>query len=129
VVGIDLFTESPDIFVMDMHNMTFPNNHFDIVYSSHSLEHSYNLHQVVQEIIRVAKDKAMVAIEVPVQYQTRGADLIDFRNLQNLLDVFKPHIGQVLWTDEQPPNSSLNDHGNAIVRLIFSVCKDSGRLR
>lgn len=123
VIGIDLFSESPDIFVMDMHQMTFPNDHFDIVLASHSLEHAYDVHKVVKEIIRVACPGALVAIEVPVQYETRGADLVDFGNSRNLHAVFEPYIARVLWSDEQPPHTPWNDSGNAVVRTVFTVCK------
>ena len=125
VVGIDLFRESPDILVMDMHQMTFPDDHFDVIYSSHSLEHAYDVHKVVSEIIRVARPGALVAIEVPVQYETRGTgtELIDFRNLQNLHAVFEPYIARVLWYDEQEPHSPSNPAGTAVLRTIFSIEK------
>jgi len=124
VVGIDLFSQSPDILVMDMHCMTFPDDHFDIIYASHSLEHAYDVHKVVSEIIRVARPGALVAIETPVQYETRGADLVDFGNLQNLHAVFEPHIAQVLWSDEQPPHTLWNENGTAVVRTVFSIRKN-----
>ena len=43
VVGIDLYSEDKAILVMDMHQMTFPENYFDLIYSAHSLEHAYNV--------------------------------------------------------------------------------------
>ena len=54
-IGIDLFSEHPDILIMDMHKMTFEDNSFDLVYSSHSLEHSYDHKKVAKEIIRVLR--------------------------------------------------------------------------
>ena len=125
VVGIDLFSESPEILVMDMHRMTFPDDRFDIIYASHSLEHAYDVHKVVLEIIRVARPGALVAIEVPVQYETRGTDLVDFGNLRNLHAVFGPYIAQVLWCDEQPARSPLNEAGTAVIRTVFSICKNA----
>ena len=124
VVGIDLFSESSDILVMDMHRMTFPDDRFDIIYASHSLEHAYDVQKVVDEILRVARPGALVAIEVPVQYEARGTDLVDFGNLRNLHAVFEPHIAQVLWSDEQPPHTTENDSGTAVIRTVFSIRKD-----
>lgn len=124
VVGIDLFSESPDILIMDMHCMTFPDNHFDIVYASHSIEHAFDLRQVIAEIIRVARPAALVAIEVPVRFETGGADLIDFEDVQELQAAFEPHIGRVLWSDEQEARSALNPQGTAIARIIFCVDKE-----
>ncbi|MBD1835584.1 class I SAM-dependent methyltransferase [Cyanobacteria bacterium FACHB-472] len=121
VVGIDLFSSSPDITIMDMHKMTFPDNHFDIIYSAHSLEHSYDVHKVVNEIIRVARPGAIVAVEVPVQYKISSTDLVDFGNLENLHAIFEPHISQVLWCEQQSALSPKNEQGTAIIRSIFQV--------
>jgi SAM-dependent methyltransferase len=123
VVGIDLFSEDPRISVMDMHRMTFSDDTFDIVYSSHSLEHARDVDQVASELTRVVKDRGIIAIEVPVQFQTRGADLVDFGDIASLHQVFKPTIETVLWTDQQPPCSPFNQGGSHVVRTIFSIRK------
>ena len=122
-VGIDLFSERPDILVMDMHDLKFPSDYFDIVYSCHSLEHAYDANAVTQEIIRVARPGALVAIEVPIRYETTAADRIDFRNLEGLLHMFQGHVARVLWCEEQPPQTPRNESGTAILRTIFSVSK------
>lgn len=125
VVGIDLFSESPDILVMDMHRMTFPDNRFDIIYCCHILEHAYDVHKAVSEIIRVARDGALIAIEVPVRFETAGADLIHFQDLDNLCVVFQPYIEQMLWSEEQPPHSPRNDSGTSIIRTVFLIRKQT----
>lgn len=123
-IGIDLFSENHDILVMDMHHMTFPDNSFDVIYSSHSLEHSHDVPIVISEIVRITRPGGIVAIEVPVTYQTRGADLIDFKNLKTLKQTFEPNIEQVLWSDHQLPYSPTNESGTAIIRAIFQLAKD-----
>ena len=127
VVGIDLHSESTDILVMDMHQMIFPDEHFDVVYCSHSLEHAYDVGKVVSEIVRVARSGAAVAIEVPVKYETRGADLVDFGSVQNLQAAFAPHIAEVLLSAEQPSHSHPNQEGTAVVRTVFSIFKSSDK--
>lgn len=124
VVGIDLFSESPDILVMDMHRMTFPDNHFGVIYAAHSLEHAANIQEAIREIVRVARSGARVAIEVPVRYDTRGADLIDFRDCATLHQAFQPYVGQVLWSEEQPPHMPDNESGTAIARTVFVIQKN-----
>jgi SAM-dependent methyltransferase len=126
VIGIDLLSEYPDIHVMDMHAMSFPDNCFDIIYSAHSLEHSYDVQQVIREIIRVARPGATIIIEVPVKYVTSNVDLIDFENEQGLHTMFKNHINQILWSEEQRPQTDGNPLGTSIVRSIFSIYKDNG---
>ena len=83
---------------------------------------------MVNDIIRVARPGTLVAIEVPVRYETRGADLIDFGNVQNLHSIFEPHIARVLWSDEQLLHSPWNESGTAIIRSVFSICKNSHEL-
>jgi SAM-dependent methyltransferase len=125
VVGIDLYSEDPRIHVMDMHQMMFPNNSFDVVYSAHSLEHAYDINQVVAEFVRVAKNGGLIVIEVPVHYHhTETADLIDIESLVNLHQLFEPNISEILWTDEQEPHTATNNAGSAIIRTIFSVKKN-----
>jgi SAM-dependent methyltransferase len=124
VVGIDVFSSREDILVMDMHEMLFADDSFDVVYASHSLEHSYEPARVVREIARVARDGAVVGVEVPVRGQASDADRIFFSGLDELRDAFRAHIGEELLAEEQPPRSSRNDQGTEIARLVFRLHKE-----
>lgn len=122
VLGIDLFSESEKIIIMDMHNMTFEDNSFDIIFSSHSLEHARDYKKAISEFIRVAKDGAIFIIEVPVNYKTRGADLWDFKSLENIKSIFQEHIIQILYEElEKKMENSIS--GTDIVRIIFKIKK------
>jgi len=123
VVGIDLFSQRSDIIVMDMHRMTFQENTFDVVYSSHSLEHSYEVESVAAEIGRVARDGAVVAVEVPVRTSASAADRIVFEGSADVRRYFEPFIGEILWEEEQPPHSATNEQGSDIARLVFRLHK------
>jgi len=123
VIGIDLFSAEPEVRVMDMHHMTFRDNSFGIVYASHSLEHAYDEHKVASEIVRVARDGAVVAVEAPVQYETRGADRLDFGDSARLRELFEPYVRRVLWSDDQPAKSPTNDAGVAVARVILVIRK------
>ena len=125
VVGIDLFSQHPDILVMDMHEMTFADESFDVIFSSHSLEHSYDLDRVVGEISRVARREALVAAEVPVRGQRGDADLLVFGDVAELRDAFGDHVGEVLMAEEQPARSETNDQGTDVARLVFRIVKSS----
>lgn len=123
VAGIDLYSQDERILVMDMHAMTFSDDSFDVVYTSHSLEHARDVARVASEIIRVGRPGGLVAIEVPAQYETRGADLVDFGSLQALHSVFADYVGQIYWTDEQPAHSPTNEGGTAVLRTLFTLHK------
>ncbi len=125
VVGIDVFSQRADILVMDMHEMSFPEDSFDVVYASHALEHSYDAERVVREIGRVARDGAVVAVEVPIRAQASAADRIVFSGLSELRTLFKPLIGEELLAEEQPPHTATNEQGTEIARLVFRLRKAS----
>jgi SAM-dependent methyltransferase len=123
VVGIDVFSQREDIKVMDMHHMTFADDSFDVVYASHALEHSYDVDQVVHEIVRVARESAVVGVEVPVRVQASAADRVVFAGLDELRSAFRPHLGMELLAEEQPPRSPTNEQGTEIARLVFRLAK------
>lgn len=127
IVGIDLLSQGTDVLVMDMHQMTFADDTFDVVYASHSLEHSYDAVRVVAEIIRVAKDCAILAIEVPIKFTPRGADRFDFGGVDGVHKLFGGHVNRIIWTDEQPAGSPTNGSGTAVARTIFSIRKGAAR--
>jgi SAM-dependent methyltransferase len=124
VTGIDVFSQREDIKVMDMHEMTFPEDSFDVVYASHSLEHSYDVRRVVDQFVRVARDGAIVGVEVPVRTQASTADRVVFTGLDGLRAAFEPHIGDEVLAEEQPPHSPTNDQGTEIARLVFRLRKE-----
>ena len=125
VTGIDLYSQDPSIQIMDMHQMTFADNSFDVIYSSHSLEHAKEITKVVQEILRVARPGATIAIEVPVNYEPSGADLIDFSSLDHLHQFFAPYIDQVYWSESLTPSDPGCEAGTPIIRTIFRLKKDA----
>ncbi len=127
-VGIDLFSQRPDILVMDMHKTLFADDSFDAIYASHSLEHSYDLPAVLAEIARVARDGAVVGIEVPVRHKGSDADLIEFSGLDDVRDALLPIVGHVLHAEEQPAGSDRNGQGSAVARIVFQVQKPASHV-
>jgi SAM-dependent methyltransferase len=125
VVGIDLFSQRDDILVMDMHELSFADDSFDVLYASHALEHSYDVDRVVRELARVARDGAVVGVEVPVRVQASTADRIVFSGLDELREAFRPHVGEELLAEEQPPRTATNEQGTEIARFVFRLQKES----
>jgi SAM-dependent methyltransferase len=123
VVGIDLFSQSQDILIMDMHHMTFPDNAFDIIYASHSLEHAHTPSQVVTEIVRVARPGAIIAIEVPVDFEPRGSDMVDFIDLETLHRAFQAHLADVLWSERYHSMEACEKIRSTCIRTIFRINK------
>jgi SAM-dependent methyltransferase len=123
VIGIDVFSQREEILVMDMHEMSFPPDSFDVVYASHALEHSHDVDRVAGEIGRVARDGAVVGVEVPVRAQASAADRVVFSGLDELRTVFERQIGEELLGEEQAPHTATNGQGTEIARLVFRLRK------
>jgi 2-polyprenyl-3-methyl-5-hydroxy-6-metoxy-1,4-benzoquinol methylase len=121
VTGIDLYSRDPRIQVMDMHQMSFAAGEFDLLYTVHALEHAHNPAQVASEIARVVRPQGLVAIEVPVRYQTGGADLVDFADLPTLHALFAPYLDQVLWSADLAGDAPGNSAGTPVIRTIFRL--------
>jgi SAM-dependent methyltransferase len=123
VIGIDVFSQREDIIVMDMHEMSFPDDFFDVVYASHSLEHSYDVARVAREVVRVARSGAVVGLEVPVRTRRSAADRVVFSGLDELRGVFGTHVGEEVLGEEDAPHTETNEQGTDVARLVFRLSK------
>lgn len=123
VVGIDVFSQREDILVMDMHELTFADDSFDVVYASHSLEHSFDVGRVARELVRVGRPEAVVGVEVPVRTQRSAADRVVFSGLEELRGVFGVHIGDEVLGEEDAPHTETNEQGTDVARLVFRLRK------
>jgi SAM-dependent methyltransferase len=120
IVGIDLYEVPPDIVVMDMHDLKFEDNKFDVVYSRHSFEHAYDKHKAAAEFIRVVKQGGVIVVEVPGQYKG-GGDYNYFHGTNSVIEAFGDHIDQYLWNEYSPKEE--NTHKMDIIRVMFLVKK------
>jgi SAM-dependent methyltransferase len=123
VVGIDLYSDVPDILVMDMHDLKFADASFDIVYSRHSFEHAFDKAKAGREFVRVLRDNGVVAVEVPGKYKG-GADYNLFSGIDDVLVAFQPFVGEALRNDYSRKED--NPHGMDIIQVIFRVDKAKG---
>jgi SAM-dependent methyltransferase len=102
-VGLDLFSVDKRIVEGDMQNMPFEDHEFDVVYSSHSLEHSYDVGVVVNEVLRVVKPGGIIVAEVPINYKVgvgvSFADLWDAGSSAGLVEPFGIRV-EVLLKEE-----------------------------
>jgi len=64
IIGLDLISYSSKIKIGDMHNMEFKDNTFDAVVFGWTLSYSSAPQDAIDEIIRVSKDGALVAVGV-----------------------------------------------------------------
>lgn len=109
VVGIDLFTYSPKISVMDMHKMSLSTSQFDTIFCGWVIKYSYDIHKAISEIVRVSKDGAIIICSFAVTLPGKEAGSlgeIDFLlthlkgGISELLSLFDPHVAHVYYWSE-----------------------------
>ncbi len=59
---------------MDITNIQYPANHFDVIYCSHVLEHVPNDRQAMREFHRVLKHDGWAVLQVPITAETTFED-------------------------------------------------------
>jgi SAM-dependent methyltransferase len=114
VLGVDLFSVDPRIRVMDMHDLDFESESFDLVYSCHSLEHSFDPSRATREMLRVSRPGAAFVIEVPVDFPVSITDRQDYGSARGVRSLFNPQVGQVLVEEEVA-----HPDGSRIARVVF----------
>lgn len=120
VVGIDLYHAGDDILIMDMHDLKFSNDSFDVVYSRHSFEHAFDKRKAGMEFVRVLKPGGIVVIEVPGKYKG-GGDYNYFNEIEDVLSAFEPYVNEFLWKEYSRKEE--NTHKMDIIRVMFSIKK------
>lgn len=82
-IGIDLYTDNADIVrVLDMHQLsdTFKENEFDVIFSCHSLEHSYDPEQVLKSFRRIAASGCFLVLPTSFVPDAKDPVVFDFMN-------------------------------------------------
>lgn len=109
IIGIDLFSYSPKIKVMDLHDLKFPDNSFDNISCGWVLKYCYDVKKAVSEIVRVAKDGALITVGFSSDY-TEGKEANAWvahkmeGGLDELFELFGEHVGYVYWKCEEIKN-------------------------
>lgn len=88
VDAIDLFSWSPRIMVMDMHDLRFNDGVFDLVYASHVLEHALDIQRVIAEVARVVRPGGLVFAAFPVDFAPSGHDRVNLCSATQFMALF-----------------------------------------
>lgn len=102
VVGIDFIVNdemkksvNPLFIEADILQIPYPDNHFDTVICTHTLEHVVNLQQAVSELRRVCKQKLIVVVPKQREYKyTFDLHVHFFPYRFSILNVFNNRNGQ-----------------------------------
>ena len=109
IIAVDLFTYSPKIQVMDMHELEFGNGIFDVVYAGWVISYSEKRSLAISEMMRVLKPGGLVGVTATLA-KASNDDLIAKRgymigskdriqDVDSLVDLFQDqgHAGKVVF--------------------------------
>jgi SAM-dependent methyltransferase len=120
LTAIDLFSYSPAVQLMDMHELKFADNSFDAIYSAYVITYSDDIPKAIGESIRVAKNGALMVFSF--EHLTAGAgNRFGKNNLGNgpdsLLEMFGALAGHVYWKED------FESEGRYTSSVIFRLSK------
>lgn len=91
-IGIDIVPCEPLVVQGDMHDIPFPDNSFDIVFSN-SVDHSFYPEKLVEEVQRVVKSEGLVLLHVlminHIDKSYLGYNVCYFHDSKNLIKLFE----------------------------------------
>jgi hypothetical protein len=120
LTAIDLFSYSPAVQLMDMHDLKFADSAFDAVYSAFVITYSDDIPRAVAETIRVAKDGAVIVFVY--EHLAAGAgNRFGKNNLSNgpddLLALFGSSVLHVFWKED------FESEGRYTSSVVFRLTK------
>ena len=99
---IDLFSYSPIIRLMDMNALEYPDDTFDVYYSSAVIKYSPDIALCVAEAVRVTRSGGLMAFGftygTPSELGPAGSSLLG--GGRELLDLFGEHVAWLYWHEE-----------------------------
>ena len=120
LTAIDLFSYSPAVRLMDMHELKFSDSSFDAVYSAFVITYSDDIPKAVAETIRVAKHGALVVFvyeHLALGAGNRFGNKIRSNGPDDLLALFGANAGHVFWKED------FESEGNALPSVVFRLTK------
>jgi hypothetical protein len=123
-IGIDLFSYSPLIKVMDMNFLEYTDNTFDIYYSSFVLNYSPDIKRTLSEAVRVTKHGGILVMAWTSIFSKKdiygltptGSYVDGFLGLETLID---DNIEHAYWRD-----SWKNAENNTVFIGIYRIKKN-----
>jgi hypothetical protein len=123
--GLDLFSYSPWVDVGNMHSMPYQDNTYDVVVAGWVLVYSSNPEQACREMLRVAKNRGIIAIGATRWTEERrlregkGRTAKHYPSTWDILEMFGTSVRNVYV--QHDTDEPIVDEGRTIV--VFDVNK------
>lgn len=131
ITAIDIYPRADVVIKGDMHQLSFSDNSFDVIYSHHSLDHALFPQKALDEFYRVSRNQAYWVLSIP--YNDFGPEeAIDFDSPEEIKQALAhyPHsivFKQAVWRDKDlsihPRNTWLPEGWKSELRIIIQLLK------
>ena len=90
-IGLDLFSDDRALVTAgDMHEMPFPDRHFQLIFIKNTVDKSYNVRKLVDELLRVVRSRGIIVVDQICGYgDCTPLTRTDIQKSENLLRLFK----------------------------------------
>ncbi|MGJ4932290.1 class I SAM-dependent methyltransferase [Bradyrhizobium sp. HKCCYLS2038] len=121
-VGLDLFSDDDGLVVAgDMHAMKFPDRHFQLVFIKNTVDKSFDVRRLANEILRVLRPGGLVVIDQISGYgDCSPLTRTDIQRAENLVRVFKALSPQPLNVLVQEDIALTETPGRPVDRARFN---------
>lgn len=106
-------------------NLPFENQAFDIVYSSHMLEHTSDYHKSLTEMQRVLKDDGVMIMGVPTATMAfiRLISILLFSSHRNIIELIRWPLRSENWKKQQKISNFIipPSHGNPSKNIFYDL--------
>jgi len=83
-----------------MHEIPLTDASVDLVYSCHSLEHAFDIVQVLREFCRVLRNDGYIVIETPINYKTTRIDRWDLKSGSEISKILGSNLKGTLHLED-----------------------------
>jgi epoxyqueuosine reductase QueG len=120
-IGIDVFSNSEEIKLVDMHRLstTFEENYFDVAYMSHSFEHSVDPKAVLEGVMKVCKMGCMIILPIMQDVDEKDPTLFEFMKKEEAtLEEVKRDLSDLMMTDVNISNFFYRKHKKTLESVV-----------
>jgi hypothetical protein len=125
-VGLDLFSDDAELVVAgDMHAMPLPDSAYGFIFIKNTMDKSYDIRQLVREIVRVAAPGGIVIIDQNCGHgRTSPIHRTDVQKADNLYRLFAAQTPTKLLVAQNNDIRKIGSDGSTNnVRLAFKILK------
>lgn len=127
-VGLDLFSDNRELVTAgDMHEMPFPDRHFQLIFIKNTVDKSYNVRKLVEELLRVIRSGGIIVVDQICGYgDCTPLTRTDIQKSENLLRLFRARgkVRALVQSDVDLKSlrlATMGDRANNNARLAIQV--------